>query len=176
MEKKTVEAELFIAKDGREFESEKECIEYEASLNARKEYEAAKEHMEALEVNYARKDTPGVIPLSLFSKEDGNMGEIKRRLFRKYKNYPDYRYFKLYDMKDVEALATMMVYEDHYGGSKEAEGIVKKFGDTKLPCIGLYSRAYKWGREIATFEGEFELIKKYCKLHGYNIKLTKAGS
>ena len=172
MKTETIEKQVYIEKDGKEFDSEEACIEYEGLLDRGKEYEAAKAHIGRIEISYSKKDLPGLIPLSLFGEKDGNIGDIKREIHSESMGDKDYRFFQLSNSEDVWDLATVMEHDDYYGVITSRE-IIRKFGKTKLPCIALYSINYSIGREIGTFEKEMELVRKYCKLHGYDISLTK---
>lgn len=167
---KTVEKHIYIARDGKEFDKEEDCLQYEVFLDNEEEYAKAKEHIEALEIIYDKKEMPGVIPLDVFVEEEGNIGDIKRKLHKDSWNGHRYRYFRLNSKTDAEMLAKVMI---HDGAKANIKEIISKCGKMDFPCIALYSDDYGWGREIGTFNKEMELIKKYCKLHGYRIKLEK---
>ncbi len=169
-ETKTVEKQIFIACDGKEFENENDCIKYEALLEKEKVYKQALEHISKLEIDYDRKEMPGVIPLDVFVEEDGNIGDVKRKL-NKDTYGKHYHFYKLNNKTDAEMLALVMANKDN--AKTEPIEILRKSGKITFPCIVMYSRSYGWGRKICTFDKEMELIKKYCKLHGYDIELTK---
>lgn len=168
----TIKKEVFLAKDGTEFSDGDACAKYEASLDREAEYEAAEVRLAAIEIPFERKAVPPLVPLGLFIRENGDLGRIKRMVRQKAEWEKRWRCFMLSCREDVSALAVVMAYDDHCGAVTPQE-IVKKFGKTKLPCVGLYAGDYKYGREIGTFKKEMELVRKYCRLHGYDITLKK---
>ncbi len=167
---KTVEKQVYIACDGKEFNNEKKCRDYEALLEKKNEYKQALEYISQLEINYDKKEMPAIIPLDVFVEKKGNIGDVKRTLNRDTYG-KQYHFYKLNNKKDAEMLAIVMSYKDV--AKAEPAEILKSSGKITFPCIAMFSYSYGWGREICTFNKEIELIKKYCKLHGYNIELTE---
>jgi len=165
MRQKSVQVDIFVAKDGTEFDSAEKCAEYEEFLDREEEYEKAKAHVAKLEVFYGANDTPEVIPLSVFAANGGNIVDVKRTMRKEFCGHKAYRFFRLENRADAEALAVMIAHDN-----TAPEKVLRASGKTRFPCVAVYSPDYKWGREIATFENQVELIRKYLKLHGYSME------
>lgn len=173
MEKRIKTVEVFIAKDGTEFMDKKECIKHEEWLKAEeeseREYKEALKHILPLEVCYEKGAMPEVIPFSVFTKNNGNIGAIKRVMSEaSILRGPDYRFFKLESKKDAAALTVVIA---HMLGT-DSQKILKNTKKMCYPCIAVHSKNHSWTDGIVTFNGEMEPIRKYCRLHGYDITLT----
>lgn len=164
---KEIKVTVFVARDGKEFSSEEECSEYEAWLESEEEYNSAKEHISHLKED-KKKDCFPFIPLDIFIKNNGDMTRIKSSMRRLM---DDAEYYNLSCKDDAFALAVVMAHD--ICADISPEKILKHSGKLEFPCTVFVSSSYGWGRKMGTFENETALIRKYCKLHGYDIKIEK---
>ena len=164
MTEKEITLTKYIANDGKVFDTEAECIAYEATLDSQNEYTNACDLIKECEL---KTDKPAFIPLNLFVKYNGNMSDINFTM-----NRMNFKYYQLKDRNDAIALATVMAHDNDIVIT--ADDILKRSKPlSTFPCIVAISKSYQWGRMIGSFDHDKELLKKFCKKYGYKIKFEK---
>lgn len=166
MKKETMTRDVFIAEDGKEFYSEKECLEHEQALAKQAQYEQALERIDKLTVTPA--DDIPYIPLDLFMMENGNMNRVKAAM-RMYIRDGRYQYARLEDREDAQNLAAVIENAAYNAAKSPAKTILRDSEKVTFPCTVLYGERYHWGREFGNIQKEMKLIRKYFKIHGYEV-------
>ncbi len=160
MKKETVETTIYVAKDGRTFESEKDCRKYEERKERDDTVKEIEQKLGEIEVFY-----PVFFPLETYFTNSSDLTRCKVGYKR-----GGYRYFELRNEDDLDMLAEYLKSKDQTNRvSKEdikRTAKVKKYPQTV--CCG---HSVGYGRKIQSIDGQVAVVKDYFKKMGYKAKI-----
>lgn len=175
MKKELKEVAVYTAKDGKVFYDDQQCLEYEAFLDKEAEFKEAEEHVDSLKLSVTDDKFP-YIPLGVFLFEDGNMLRIKSEMRRRLQNVESaegYEYVSLNNKKDARMLAEVMARAAAKHCKIDSAKILRTTGRLTFPCTVLWGQGYGWGRVMGSFQKDFKMIEKFCRINGYKVSLEK---